>query len=444
MFIRNIAVLIAAAVVILSAGEAAAVPAFSKKYQAPCTMCHDSWPRLNGVGMEFKLNGFQAPGSQDGGKAAKYSPTENLFLDIGSSNPPIAFRLEGGIILKQSSSGPEGPLEDKFFCCVEGNAATLSVGGSVARNMAAWLVLPWGKESVEQGYLRYVNMFGPGMFSVDLGSMKVVDYDAVPAGREWFGAPLVALHGHPYIREAAEAGLTAPHNDTGVRVYGRPSYGNLTYEAGMYTGSQVTGFGEDDAGMAYTFMGRMDLNKLAVSLRYWGNKSGMTTQTVTGPSGEVAFPADPSDADENTQEFILSARYTHPYFALDLTLDKSSFSIGDRATADGAHTFSQDTINRLAYSVGAIWLVNSWFETGLAYGWSAYDSYTRTVDGQVYELGGIGVSMLQLRFAARPVMNMRLALELQVDMSEAEARKLSDGTDFNAQNKILVQWDMSL
>ena len=115
MFTR-FSIAIATAMILAVPVSADAIPAFSKKYEAPCSMCHNSWPRLNDMGVKFKINGYQLPDSEDGGKRAKISPSEDLFLDIGSANPPVSVRLEGGLGLLQPSSGPDtGGLAGRFY-----------------------------------------------------------------------------------------------------------------------------------------------------------------------------------------------------------------------------------------------------------------------------------------------------------------------------------------
>ncbi|HHS82539.1 MAG TPA: hypothetical protein ENJ68_03370, partial [Devosia sp.] len=52
-------------------GDANAIPAFARKYQANCALCHTSEPRLTVFGQQFKENGYQMPGSADGGETAK-------------------------------------------------------------------------------------------------------------------------------------------------------------------------------------------------------------------------------------------------------------------------------------------------------------------------------------------------------------------------------------
>ena len=51
--------------------EAEAVPAFARKYNVNCTVCHTRPPRLNTFGERFLENGYQMPGTEDGGITEK-------------------------------------------------------------------------------------------------------------------------------------------------------------------------------------------------------------------------------------------------------------------------------------------------------------------------------------------------------------------------------------
>ena len=198
-----------------------AIPAFSKKYELACASCHDSFPLLNEFGEKFKINGWQMPDSEDGGETAKLSPAQNLFLDIGKANPPLSVILEGGITLIQPGNGETGDQNKTLFCCVDGNTATVDIGGTIAPNMGYWLSLPWGKENVAQGYLRFVNWFGPGYVNLDIGAMKVVDYDAIGAGRQWSRDRLHRApqrHRDQDIRQALDGRV----HIRGGCLYGRP------------------------------------------------------------------------------------------------------------------------------------------------------------------------------------------------------------------------------
>ena len=51
-----------AAVVLLSARRASAIPSFSREHGLTCSDCHAGFPLLNEFGMEFKQRGFRLPG----------------------------------------------------------------------------------------------------------------------------------------------------------------------------------------------------------------------------------------------------------------------------------------------------------------------------------------------------------------------------------------------
>jgi hypothetical protein len=142
------------------------------------------------------------------------------------------------------------------------------------------------------------------------------------------------------------------------------------------------------------------------------------------------------------QELILSAVYRDPHYLLDFTLDKTSLAIGSRSAA--VHTLSQGSFNRLAASAGAVWLINSWLESGLAYGYAKNDDYTQMLDGTLSTVKGFQTSLLQWKIEIRPVANVKVGVEMWLDTSSADARKRADGTTFDPQNKVLLQWAMAL
>ena len=52
--------------VLLSSTTTQAIPAFARKYQVNCQVCHTRMPRLNLYGERFLENGYQLPGTEDG------------------------------------------------------------------------------------------------------------------------------------------------------------------------------------------------------------------------------------------------------------------------------------------------------------------------------------------------------------------------------------------
>src|ERR1700681_4182678 len=45
--------------------SASAIPAFARKYDMPCSSCHEAWPRLSPFGQAFKDNGYQLGNERD-------------------------------------------------------------------------------------------------------------------------------------------------------------------------------------------------------------------------------------------------------------------------------------------------------------------------------------------------------------------------------------------
>ena len=51
---------------LLSASQPAyAIPAFARKYNLPCSACHEAWPKLNNFGQVFRDNGYQLNNGKD-------------------------------------------------------------------------------------------------------------------------------------------------------------------------------------------------------------------------------------------------------------------------------------------------------------------------------------------------------------------------------------------
>ncbi|MDH5639188.1 MAG: hypothetical protein OEZ04_11935 [Nitrospinota bacterium] len=449
-FLRNILVVLsAAAVFLVAASPAWAMPNFSRKYAVPCATCHSAWPKLNDVGVKFKLNGYQLPDSQDGDEASKLPLTDSLFLDVAPANPPISIIMYSGAILMQPGNGYRGLQEDKFFCCVQGSEANLEVAGSAAANIAYRISMPWGQPNISQGYLRFVNLFSPGMLGVDLGLMNVVDNDVVSDKDSWFADPLPAYWGSAYHPLSSSIGLGSHISDTGGRLYGRPGYGMFTYELGVFTGAGIADKQEDDNAQAYTLMGRVDTESISFSLRHWGNKSAWVDMEGTTASGEnVVFAANSSELDEKTDQLIFGLRYADPKFVVDLVADRTTYSLTQqRSVMDGetvVHSLEMSPQNRTAFSLGLTYIFNQWTECGIAASVINSEQYTRTVDGAEEQIDAVSTTVGRLRFTFSPAINMRIALEAQADMTGTEGRIGADGEEYDAQNKVVLQWQLAL
>jgi hypothetical protein len=57
--------LLALMVMLAAVRPAYAIPAFARKYNLPCSACHEAWPKLNNFGQVFRDNGYQLGNGRD-------------------------------------------------------------------------------------------------------------------------------------------------------------------------------------------------------------------------------------------------------------------------------------------------------------------------------------------------------------------------------------------
>ena len=74
--------------------DAEAIPAFARKYKVNCHVCHTRQPRLNLFGEQFLENGYQMPGTEDGGIVGKLRYGD-LTLDQVSNYLGVLFATSG-------------------------------------------------------------------------------------------------------------------------------------------------------------------------------------------------------------------------------------------------------------------------------------------------------------------------------------------------------------
>ena len=88
--------------VIGAARDAAAIPAFARKYQLSCSTCHAPAPRLKPYGEEFAARGFRLEDPAQEPPRAMHDvgdPTLKLFREL-----PLAVRLDGFVSYKEDEA----------------------------------------------------------------------------------------------------------------------------------------------------------------------------------------------------------------------------------------------------------------------------------------------------------------------------------------------------
>jgi hypothetical protein len=154
----------------MSIAEAAAeIPAFARKYNFSCSVCHAPIPRLNEFGDTFAGNGFQIAVSE---QPRDTIDTGDPLLQL-VKNVPLAIRFDG---YAQGNTNPEGELVSNDLSFPWG--IKLLSGGPIAENVSYYFYFYLSERGevagLEDAYLQFTDIGGSGI-SVMAGQFQVSD-----------------------------------------------------------------------------------------------------------------------------------------------------------------------------------------------------------------------------------------------------------------------------
>ncbi len=221
-----------AATVLFAAGDAEAIPAFSRRYEVSCSTCHQfHYPRLNSYGRRFRENGYQLPrGAEDQARARRTiepgTPNERLSVFKES---PLSFRGEVFGVFRPSTDDSTTPkFDNKIFAFILG-------GGSIAKDVSyffAWT--PFPESDLHQARVGLHNIaektLGSGSLNVRAGAMFVLDFQR-PGHRFLSTGPTSATS-----VSVGQNRFSFDNTNLGVQVYGRPKWGPVFYEVSLLSG----------------------------------------------------------------------------------------------------------------------------------------------------------------------------------------------------------------
>lgn len=154
-----------AALAVLAASRADAIPAFARKYQLSCSTCHAPFPRLKPYGEEFAGRGFVLPPDQEPPRATidVGDPLLKLMRDV-----PLAVRLDGYGSWKEDFDGVDFELPWAF---------KILSGGPISRSVSYYVygIFEEGHSvKLEDAYVQFSSVFN---LPVDLlvGQFQVCD-----------------------------------------------------------------------------------------------------------------------------------------------------------------------------------------------------------------------------------------------------------------------------
>ena len=267
---------------------AQAIPAFSRKYQVTCTVCHTRVPRLNRTGERFLENGYQLPGTEDGGSTSKKRFGDLTLDDVTNY---LGFRLRGTPLrvmhTSQSSSGhPKNHTEFAFP-----ELFSLFTAGTLTNNAGFFIEIESnveeGETSIERGFLTLNNLGKANLAHLRIGRLDPSAFSSYGTHRQQFemvgeqaddhGAFLpptinrIALM--PAAFSAKFAGLydrqgqavmpTTPSlfhaiAEAGMDIHGRPLGNWFLYQIGVLNGAGER-WGDSNKAKDWYLMTRFDL-----------------------------------------------------------------------------------------------------------------------------------------------------------------------------------------
>ena len=261
--------------------QAEAVPAFARKYNVSCSMCHVAFPMLNAFGRQFKLNGYVMDKESETG--VMKAPTGNFWTEK---------IFPWGVVVRSRPYDWSASKNGDFSMQAIQDVDLFFAGGDVARRVS-W----FGEIDANSD-----GGFTPAMGDLQLGYHPYAALNILAARRGFFVMdPYQTLSnfGSPTIADRAIAGKRTDQGSFSTDVLDTTKqtialYGQTTREnLGMlYYSAGVTADNSDDTGV-----GRKDGNvRIALdSLRgiMLGGFSSFGTEggglVSGGPADEVQF-----------------------------------------------------------------------------------------------------------------------------------------------------------
>jgi hypothetical protein len=393
-FRKELFLLVALAALLLdlfmSAAPAQAVPAFGRKYDLSCNSCHTREPRLNSFGQRFQENGYQMPGTEDGGTTLK-----NLFggpLDgatLGEVTNFFAVRLRGEV--RQADFKADAGATDDVDIVVP-TIINLFFAGTATKNISFFLEGEYNdeEEGEDLGFERVIlvfdNLGGHQLANFKIGKFDPSAFYSFPTHRqqlnpippeaetEDFPPEIKRIPILPFAFSTKMFGLTmGPEEEgsegyailpfepyffnspaeKGATVYGRPFGPNLLYQVGVVQGD--TAENTQETRWDWYAMLRYDIvygeySDLQFSGFYYHAPDA--ARPTLNPAGTPIY-AEPVDWDR----YGLAARWRHRMFDVYGTIvwDK----IDDVRFAGAPATLSEWDTSALGASLEVDWLVHT-------------------------------------------------------------------------------------
>jgi len=181
---------------VVNVKDAEAVPAFARKYVVVCNACHTRQPRLNPYGQRFMENGYQLPGTADGGRREKHllgDQANGVSLDDVSNYLAVRLRADIQKANYRSQTGAMRELNvdrDAAEIVVPGTI-NLFFAGTAARDISFFFEAEYDSQdpaestlAFERSVLMFDNLGGYQLSSVKLGVFDPSSFFSFPTHRQ--------------------------------------------------------------------------------------------------------------------------------------------------------------------------------------------------------------------------------------------------------------------
>jgi len=333
--------------------DASAVPAFARKYQMSCNVCHTRQPRLNPYGQRFMENGYQLPGTSDGGRKEKYllgGETNGVTLDDISNF--MAVRLRADVqqgMLRSRKGAPTAQNVSEDADIVFPRTINVFFAGTAAKNVSFLFEMEYDTQEAgaalafERSMLMFDNLIGENNGTLKIGNFDPASLYSFPTHRQMlnpikpiaktdsFPPPIARIPLLPLAFASKMYGLT-----TGSTQAGNDGYAILPFQPYLFNAPVQKGA---------SLHGRIAGNKLLYQVGVVQNKNAGAPQTTRWDK-YVMLRYDWLGAFSNFQ--LSGFYYTAPNAAMP-TLNMS-----------GTIVYANKAVNWNRYGLAARWQSKSW------------------------------------------------------------------------------------
>lgn len=171
--------------------DAEAVPSFARKYDVTCSVCHTRQPRLNPYGQRFLENGYQLPGTSDGGKTEKRllgSSLSGATLDEISNYMAVRLRAD---VQKPNFRDKDATETSDDWDIVFPNVVNIFFAGTATKDISFFMEAEYatreghgGGLGFERVFMVFDNLGGEQMANLKIGVFDPSSFYSFPTHRQ--------------------------------------------------------------------------------------------------------------------------------------------------------------------------------------------------------------------------------------------------------------------